>query len=159
MLNMERQMETSALSVRQAHRLLQFGLVLFLLALLVGLVVPRFAVPRLGLSVHLLGILQGIFLVAIGLLWPKLTLSRVTSRVAFWSSIYGCYSAWTANILAAIWGAGNALLPLAAGQARGSLVQERIIAFGLRSAAASLVATLILLLWGLRVLTSDPSNK
>ena len=108
---------------------------------------------------HLLGILQGIFLVAVGLLWPKLTLSRATSRVTFWSAIYGCYSAWTANILAAIWGAGNALLPLGAGQARGSLVQERMIAFGLRPAAAALVATLILLLWGLRVLTNAPPNE
>jgi hypothetical protein len=39
-------------SGRQAHRLLQVGSVLFLLALLVGLAVPHFAVPRLGLSTH-----------------------------------------------------------------------------------------------------------
>jgi len=50
-------------SLRQGHRLQQIGILLFILALLVGLGVPKFAVPRLGLSAHLLGVLQGIFLI------------------------------------------------------------------------------------------------
>ena len=62
-------MDTSKLSLRQAHRLFQVGILVFLLAALVGL-----TTPRLGLSAHLLGILQGTFLVVIGLLWPKLRL-------------------------------------------------------------------------------------
>lgn len=67
-------MDTSKLSLRQAHRLFQVGILVFLLAALVGLTTPHFEVPRLGLSAHLLGILQGTFLVVIGLLWPKLRL-------------------------------------------------------------------------------------
>ena len=59
-------MDTSDWSRRQGHRLLQLGTLLFLLACLVGLVVPTFAVPRLGLSTHLLGIMQGIFLMVMG---------------------------------------------------------------------------------------------
>ena len=65
-------MDTSDGSFRQGHRLLQAGILLFLFALLVGLAVPKFAVPRLGLSAHLLGITQGIFLMVTGVLWPKL---------------------------------------------------------------------------------------
>ena len=144
-------MHTSESSLRQAHRLQQLGIVLFLLALLVGLVVPRFAVPRLALSAHLLGIMQGIFLVVLGFLWPKLALMPALSRVGFWLAVYGCFAAWTANVLASLWGAGNSMLPIAAGQARGSLLQERIIAIGLRTAAVSLIALLILTLWGLRI--------
>lgn len=68
-------METSDWSVRQGHRLLQAGMLLFLFALLVGLVVPTFAMPRLGLSTHLLGIMQGVFLMVLGLLWPRLRVS------------------------------------------------------------------------------------
>jgi hypothetical protein len=45
---------TVSVTVRQGHRLLQVGMFLFLAALLVGLAVPSFAVPRLGLSSHLL---------------------------------------------------------------------------------------------------------
>src|SRR5438034_7034822 len=108
-------MTSSYESMHQVRRLLQLGILLFLCALLVGLAVPRFAVPRLGLSAHLLGIMQGIFLIAMGLLWPRLELSRVASTVACVLAVYGCVAAWAANVLAAVWGAGNTILPLAAG--------------------------------------------
>jgi hydroxylaminobenzene mutase len=146
-------------SLRYGHRLLQVGILLFLLALLVGLAVPRFAVPRLGVSAHLLGIMQGIFLMVIGLLWPRLALGRSASRLGCSLAIYGCVAAWTANLLAAVWGAGNTMLPMAAGQARGSAIQEGIITAGLRTAAISLIAVAILILWGLRAGASKQSKE
>jgi hydroxylaminobenzene mutase len=143
-------MDTSDWSRRQGHRLLQSGILLFLLALLAGLVVPRFAVPRLGLSTHLLGIMQGIFLMVMGLLWPRLRVTRPTGRGGVFLAVYGCFAAWTANLSAAILGAGNSMLPIAAGRAHGSSIQEGIIALALRSAAVSLIAVSLLILWGLR---------
>ena len=136
--------------LRQGHRLLQLGIVLFLCALIVGIAVPYFAVPRLGLSTHLLGVMQGIFLLVTGSLWAKLKLSRALSRLAFCAVVYGCVAAWTSNLLAAIWGAGNSMLPIAAGQARGSVLQEGIIGAGLRTAAIALILAAALILWGLR---------
>jgi hydroxylaminobenzene mutase len=156
---MEKPMDTSEWSLRQGHRLLQMGVLLFLFALLVGLVVPRFSVPCLGLSAHLLGITQGLFLMVTGLLWPKLVLTHATSLVGFWLAVYGCFAAWTANVLAGVWGAGNSLLPMAAGQAHGSALQEGIIAISLRTAAVSLIAASLLILWGLRVLAVDKSDQ
>jgi hypothetical protein len=41
-------MDTSNESLRQGHRLLQAGILLLLFALIMGLDVPKFAVPRLG---------------------------------------------------------------------------------------------------------------
>jgi hydroxylaminobenzene mutase len=138
-------------SIQQGHRLLQIGVSLFLVALLVGLAVPRFAVPRLGLSAHLLGIMQGLFLMVIGLLWPKLSLSPRLFSMAFWLAIYGCLAPLMANMLAAIWGAGNTLLPMAAGLAHGSAFQEATIAVALRTGGASLIAASSVVLWGLRL--------
>lgn len=143
-------MDTLDWRLRQAQRLLQLGILLFLLALLVGLAVPRFAVPRLALSVHLLGLMQGLFLMALGLLWPRLKFSPRLSTVTFWLAIYGCFAAWKANFLAAYWGAGNTIVPIAAGAARGSDLQEAIINAVLRTAAVALIATAVLVLWGLR---------
>jgi hydroxylaminobenzene mutase len=125
-------------------------MLLFLLALLVGIAVPRFAAPRLGLSTHLLGIMQGTFLMVLGVLWPRLLLTRVMSRIAFVLVVYGCSAAWMANLSAAIWGAGNTILPIAAGAAHGSALQEGLITIALRSAAVSLIVASILILWGLR---------
>jgi hydroxylaminobenzene mutase len=135
---------------RDGHRLLQAGALLFLLGLLVGLGVPGFAVPRLALSTHLLGIMQGTFLMVGGLVWPRLRLTRSGSRIGRFVAIYGCLAAWTANLLAAFWGAGNSMLPMAAGAARGSTLQEGAIRGLLISAALALVAVALLLLWGLR---------
>ena len=145
-------------SRRDGHRLLQIGALLFLLGLVVGLAVPGFAVPRLGLSTHLLGIMQGTFLMAAGQLWPRLRISRPLSRIGHRLAIYGCLAAWTANLLAATWGAGASMLPLAAGGARGSAVQELAIRALLVSAALSLLATAVLLVWGLRVPPPEDSN-
>ena len=143
----------------RGHRLLQLGVLLFLLALLVGLAVPRFAVPRLALSVHLLGLMQGLFLSVLGLLWPRLQFTPRLSTVAFWLAVYGCLGAWTSNLLGAIWGAGNTIVPIAAGQARGTNLQEGIINGGLRTAAVALIATAVLVLWGLRTSGGDNPGK
>lgn len=143
---------------RQAHRLIQLGIFLFLLALLVGLAVPRFAVPRLALSVHLLGLMQGLFLSVLGMLWPRLKFTPRLSGLAFTLAVYGCFAAWTANLLAAAWGAGNTIVPLAAGAARGSDLQEGIINVGLRTAAVALIASAVLVLWGLRISVGGHSS-
>jgi hydroxylaminobenzene mutase len=142
---------TTSVTARQGHRLLQIGMFLFLAALLVGLAVPRFAVPRLGLSSHLLGLTQGFFLMLAGLFWERLRLPPAVFRVAFGLTLYGCFGPLTANLLAATWGAGHSLLPMAAGQAQGSPLQERIITILLRTGGASLIAAAILILWGLRM--------
>lgn len=143
-------MDTRQGPVRRGHRLLRAGVALFLLALLVGLAVPRFAIPRLGLATHLLGVMQGILLMVAGLLWPRLELTPGLSRAGCWLALYGCFAAWTANLLGGAWGAGGSLLPLAAGAARGSALQEAVIAIGLRTAAVSLIGAAVVILWGLR---------
>jgi (hydroxyamino)benzene mutase len=148
-------MGNSSWALRQGHFLLRAGLLLFLFALLVGLAVPHFAVPRVGLSAHLLGIMQGLFLMSAGLFWPRLELTRGMARVGAWAVTYGCYAAWAANLLAAVAGAGNAMLPMAAGAAHGSAFQEGVIMVGLRSAAVSLIGATALMLWGLRVYPQD----
>ena len=133
-------------ATQQARYLLRLGLALFLLALLIGLLVPHFAVPRLALSVHVLGVLQGTFLVAVSGVWSRLAFARTISWLAFWLLAYGCIAAWLGNLLGAYWGAGNTLLPLAAGSAHGSALQEIAIMVLLRSSAIALVVAVLLIL-------------
>ena len=150
-------MNNSNWLVLQGRRLVQLGMLLFFFGLLIGLAASNFggaihifALPRAGLSAHLIALMQGTFLVVMGLLWPKLDLTRAASRIAFWLIIYGFLAAWIANVLAGVWGAGGAMLPNAAGQAHGSTLQEGNIAIGLRTGAVSQIAALLLILWGLR---------
>lgn len=138
------------MSSRQAIWLLRAGIALVLAAALMGLAVSHFTVPRLALSAHLIALLQGIFLVVLGLIWPKLVLTKVQAGIAFGLLTYQAVAAPLSNLFAAAWGAGNSIVPMAAGVAHGSTGQEAIINIGLRSAGAALIVGLLLVLWGLR---------
>lgn len=143
-------MEPTAAQQRQGHHLLQAGVAIFLAALFIGLALPYAAVPRLALSAHLVGMLQGIFLLVLGLSWNRLKLEHGPLTLAFWLLVYQAIAAPIANLLASLWGAGNSIIPLAAGAAHGTPMQEAVINFGLRSAGGALIVALVLVLWGLR---------
>jgi hydroxylaminobenzene mutase len=75
-----------------SHRLLQVGVALLLFTSFEGFVIPYLASPPLGLSVHRLGALQAVLLLALGLLWPKLDLGETTLRITFWLLIYSTFA-------------------------------------------------------------------
>jgi hydroxylaminobenzene mutase len=143
---------------RQGHRLLQVGVALFLFSSLEGFAIPYLPVPRLGLSVHTLSALQGVILLTLGLVWPRLNLGTTTSRIAFWLLVYSTFATLVPYVMAAVWGAGNSIIPLAAGTARGSAVQEAVIDVVLYSAAPAILISLALILWGLRIAKAQSQN-
>ena len=58
------------------RRLMWHGMFLFLLGLLTGLVEAHFTNPRMGLAAHLEGVMNGIFLVALGAIWTEVATRR-----------------------------------------------------------------------------------
>lgn len=133
-----------------SRRLIRLGILLFFLGLLSGLVVPMLSNPRMGLSSHLEGVMNGSFLVILGLIWSKLRLSRMTMITTFRLAIYGAYVNWATTLAGAAWGAGNSMMPIAGMGHRGSPLQEGIINFGLVSFAIAILLTCVIVLWGLR---------
>lgn len=131
------------------HRLLQLGALLFLLGLLVGFVVPSLTNPRMGLASHLEGLLNGMFLLVLGFLWPRLLLGTRAASWLFWLAVYGSYANWAATLLAAFWGAGTRM-PLAAGTHHGTAGQELALEVLLITLSVAIVAASALVLWGLR---------
>jgi (hydroxyamino)benzene mutase len=140
---------TPSMRSRQGHRLLQVGIALFLFSAFEGFAIPFFAVPRLGLSVHTLSAFLAIILLVLGLVWPRLSLGSIASRIAFWSLLYCGFAIVAAYVLAGVWGAGNETIPLAAGDAHGTAIQEAVIKVVAYSSAPGLVS-FALVLWGLR---------
>ena len=57
--------------LRQGRWLLRIGILFILYSLVEGFVIPFFASSRIGLSVHTLGALEAVLLLALGLLWPS----------------------------------------------------------------------------------------
>lgn len=131
------------------HRLLWHGFFLFLLGLAAGFAVPAVTNPRMGLSAHLEGVMNGLFLVILGLVWERFTLSERMGVVLFWLALYGTYVNWASTLLAAVFGTSRST-PIAGAGFAGQPWQENLVDFGLISLSFAIVAACVLALWGLR---------
>jgi hydroxylaminobenzene mutase len=122
---------------------------LFLLGLLTGFVEQQFSNPRMGLAAHLEGVMNGIFLIALGAAWAEVRLSRRLQLAAYWSALYGTYANWATTTLAAIFGTA-ALSPITGAGHSGQPWQENLVTAGFMSVGIVIVAASVLVLWGLR---------
>lgn len=139
----------SEMHLDYGRKLIRSGILLFLLALITGFMIPLLQNPRMGLSSHLEGTMNGMLLVIIGLIWPKLILTDKLYRWCFTLALFGTFTNWLTTLLAAVWGAGGEMMPIAAGNLQGSVWQEIIIKFGLVSLSLCMIIVCGLLLWGL----------
>jgi hydroxylaminobenzene mutase len=147
---------------RQGQRLLQIGIVLILYSSFGGFAIPYLSSPRIGLSVHTLSALQGILFLALGLVWPRLSLSAAKSRIAFWFLIYSAFAILAAYTIAAILGVGNETIVLMGelphGLHHGSAFQETLIKVLAYSSAPTGLTSFALILWGLRIADTSSQN-
>lgn len=125
------------------------GLVLFLLGLLTGFAVPALKNPRMALSSHLEAILNGMFLVLLGLLWPHIHLPDAWGITAVALVVYAAYANWVATLLASAWGAGRKLAPIAAAGHEASAAKEAFVNFLLVSLALCIVVGVVIIIVGL----------
>ena len=133
----------------RSRSLLFAGFLLFLLALLTGLVIPALTNPRQGLSSHLTGVMNGFFLILLGLCWERLRLAGRAATAVFGLALYAAYANWTINLLGAIFGTGK-LTPLVANGRVGKPWQEAVVNTGAYTLAVSIIICLVLVLWSLR---------
>jgi (hydroxyamino)benzene mutase len=129
--------------------LFTLGLVLFLLGLLTGFAVPAAKNPRMALSSHLEAVLNGMFLVLLGLLWPHIHLPDAWGVTAVALIVYSAFANWVASLLAAVWGAGRRLAPIAAGDHEASAAQEGVVSFLLVSLSLAIVVGVAIVIVGL----------
>ena len=131
------------------RRLMWHGMCLFLLGLVTGFVEQRFANVRMGLAAHLEGIMNGTFLVALGAIWSEVRLRPPAKTIAYWTALYGTYVNWLMTTLAAVFGTA-ALSPITAAGHSGQAWQESLVTAGFMSVGIVIVASSVLVLWGLR---------
>jgi len=134
--------------LNRRHNLFFAGVLLFLLALITGMIFPSLANPRMGLSAHLVGLLGGLFLIALGLIWSEKDLSPSLDAAAFYLVIFGTYCNLCTTFLAATF-ATNRLTPLAGSGHPAASWQEDLVTTGLVLSSIAMVTVCVLVLWGL----------
>src|SRR6202158_4875488 len=131
------------------RRLMWHGMCLFLLGLLTGFAEQHFTNVRMGLAAHLEGVMNGTFLIALGAIWTEVRLPPASKAIAYWTALYGTYVNWLVTTLAAVFG-NAALSPISAAGHHGQAWQESHVTAGFMSVGVVIVASSVLVLWGLR---------
>jgi len=136
------------------RQILWHGMFLFLLGLLTGLVEQQFRNVRMGMAAHLEGILNGIFLVALGTAWPEVRLAPRLKTAAYRTALYGTYANWAVTASAAAFGTA-AMSPITAAGHTARPWQETLVTVGFVSVGVAIISCSALVLWGLRKLAAS----
>jgi (hydroxyamino)benzene mutase len=131
------------------RRLMWHGMFLFLLGLFTGFAEKHFANMRMGLAAHLEGVMNGIFLVALGAVWTDVRLMPRAKTIAYWTALFGTYGNWLVTTLAAAFGTA-ALSPITGAGHSGESWQESLVTVGFLTVGVTIIASSVLVLWGLR---------
>ncbi len=133
----------------QRRFLVSAGVLLFILALVTGMIMPWLANMRMGLSAHLVGLLGGLFLIAIGAIWPLQSFAgKVEHRGRPARGVQLIFESLHEFLAAAF--STNRLTPLAGSGRLAAAWKENIVTGGLVLSSIAMVSCCILVLWGLR---------
>jgi hydroxylaminobenzene mutase len=130
------------------------GMFLFLLGMLTAFVEPRVTNVRMGLAAHLVGLLNGIFLIALGAIWTEVRLRPRAKAISYWTALYGTYVNWLFTVIAAVLGTG-AVSPILAPGRSGPGWQEGLVMAGFVSVFVAMLTSSVLVLWGVRARASQ----
>lgn len=96
----------------EARQILFHGGIMTLLSLLSGFTTFFALVPRIALSSHTVGLLQGAMLIAIAGAWHLLNAPPKTLKILKYTLLVGFYANWLSTQLSALWSAGRSTYPI-----------------------------------------------
>lgn len=141
----------------QKRRLMWWGMALFLLGLITGLMQNALTNPRMGLSAHLEGLMNGTFLIAVGAIWPNVQLAPRLLSITYGALVFGTVMNWAVTLFAAAVGTSS-MTPLAGAGHAAAPWQEISVTIGFVSVGIAMLAAAALLLWGLRGSSLAPAG-
>ena len=142
--------------MERRRRLLFHGMALFSIGLFTGLAEQHFLNVRMALAAHLEGVMNGIFLLAVGAIWNEVRLSSRAGTIAYRALLGGTYGNWAVTTTAAILGTA-ALSPITAVGHGATQWPEALVTAGFVLVGVAIISASLLLLWGLR--SSAPANR
>lgn len=96
----------------EARQILFHGGIMTLLSLLSGFTTFFALAPKIALSSHTVGLLQGAMLIAIAGAWHLLNAPPKTLKIIKYTLLVGFYANWVSTQLSALWSAGRSTYPI-----------------------------------------------
>jgi hydroxylaminobenzene mutase len=132
-----------------SRRLKLLGMFLFLLGLITGFLMMNIKNPKMGLAAHMEGVMNGTFLIAVGLIWSELKLNDKLKTAAYGTLIYGTFVNWFVTLLSAYFGTSK-MTPISGQGFVGTDLQENIVRVGYITVGLTMVFSIIVMTYGLR---------
>ncbi len=132
-----------------SRKLKMLGMFLFLLGLITGFLMMNIKNPKMGLAAHLEGVMNGTFLIAVGLIWNELKLNKNLKTAAYGTLIYGTFVNWLVTLLSAYFGTSK-MTPLSGQGFTGTDLQENIVRLGYTTVGLTMLFSVIVMAYGLR---------
>ena len=133
----------------RARRLYFHGMLLVVVGLAIGVVVPAFANPRMGLSAHTGTLMNGVLLIAMGAFWARLAVTERAETMAWWLVVAGSWMNCAGLVLAAAF-ATSLTTPVHGGPHPGPAVEEAFVGAFLIVGGVAVLAGCAMAVWGLR---------
>jgi hydroxylaminobenzene mutase len=102
--------------------------------------------------------MNGILLLALGAAWNEVRLPHPVKVTAYCAALYGTYANWLVTSIAAAFGTA-ASSPITSAGHRGQPWQESLVAVGFVTVSIAIIATSILVLWGLRGTAAEVNDS
>jgi (hydroxyamino)benzene mutase len=137
------------MEVQISRRLKMLGMLLFLLGLITGFLMMNIKNPKMGLAAHMEGVMNGTFLIAVGLIWNELKLNNNLKTAAYRTLIYATFVNWFVTLLSAYFGTSK-MTPISGQGFVGTDLQENIVRVGYITVGITMLFSVIIMTYGLR---------
>jgi hydroxylaminobenzene mutase len=101
----------------------------------------------MGVAAHVEGVVNAIFLIVLGVAWPRLGLGGRAASWAYWTGLVGAYANWSVPLFSAIVGASQPKLAGAGFEA--SPWAETVLQISPVGGVVAPLLCAVLVLWGL----------
>jgi (hydroxyamino)benzene mutase len=131
------------------RQLKMLGMLLFLFGLITGFIIMSLKNPRMGLSAHLEGLMNGTFLIVAGFVWNELKISETLKKIVYGTLVFGTFANWIFTLMASFFGTSQTT-PIAGAGFMGSTIEENLVTAGLVAVGLTMVFSASVMAYGLR---------
>lgn len=141
------------------RRLLWHGIFICTLGFIIGLFIPLYTNPRAGLATHVIGITEGLFIIAIGFCYQEVKLQLWVAKLNFWLLLVSGYCGLLGEFLGATFGVNRILVITAMGLPESYAWLETSVEIVTKTISVFIFLSCFIILYGLRGNKSEPSLK